>query len=134
MLGYHLVCPPWRMAYWLDLKVSLGESKTIVRKRETTENMEWETHRLTLERMKESKEKQYQQQSQEERDAVYAKMLHNLERTRAAISNSISKASTISDEKCQLTLTEDDFLVIKQKMDKINQRLDGLYIELASRI
>ena len=42
---------------------------------------------------------------------VYAKMLHNLERTRAAIRNSISRASTISDE-CQLTLTKDDFLVI----------------------
>ena len=73
---------------------------------------EWEMHRLTLERMKESKEKQYQQQSQEERDAVYAKMLHNLERTRAAIRNFISRTSTISDEEHQLTLTEDDFLVI----------------------
>ena len=59
---------------------------------------EWETHRLTLERMKESKEKQYQQSSQEERDAVYARMLHNLERTRAVMRNSIGKASTISDE------------------------------------
>ena len=54
-------------------------------------------------------------------------MLHNLERTRAAIRNSISRASTISAEEHQLTLTEDDFLVIKQKMDKIDQRLDGLY-------
>ena len=54
-------------------------------------------------------------------------MLHNLERTSAAVRNSISKASTILDEECQLTLTKDDFLVIKQKMDKIDQRLDGLY-------
>ena len=59
--------------------------------------------------MKESKEKQCHQWSQEERGAVYAKMLHNLERTRAAVRNSISKASTISDEECWLTLTEDDF-------------------------
>ena len=58
----------------------------------------WETHRLILERMKESKEKQYQQQSQEDRDAVYARMLHNLERTRAVIRNSIGRASTILDE------------------------------------
>ena len=63
--------------------------------------------------MKESKEKQHHQQSQEERDAVYAKMLHNLERTRAAVRISISKTSTISDEERQLTLTEDDFLVIQ---------------------
>ena len=26
-----------------------------------------------------------------------------------------------------MTLTEDDFLIIKQKMDKIDQKLDGLY-------
>ena len=54
-------------------------------------------------------------------------MLHNLERTRAAVRNSISKASTISDEECQLTLTKDDFLVIQWKMDKIDQRLNELY-------
>ena len=41
--------------------------------------------------------------------------------------NSISRASTISAEEHRLTLTKDDFLVIKQKMDKIDQRLDGLY-------
>ena len=35
--------------------------------------------------MKESKEKQCHQRSQEERDALYAKMLHNLERTRADV-------------------------------------------------
>ena len=63
----------------------------------------------------------------EERDAIYARMLHNLERTRAAIRNSISRASTIWAEEHQLTLTKDAFLVIKQKMDKIDWRLDGLY-------
>ena len=30
-------------------------------------------------------------------------------------------------EEYQLILTENDFLVIKSKMDKIDQRLDGLY-------
>ena len=58
---------------------------------------EWETHRVALEGMKERKEKQCHQQGQEERDAVYAKMLQNLERTRAAVRSSISKTSTISD-------------------------------------
>ena len=71
--------------------------------------------------MKESKEKQCHQQRQEERDTLYAQMLQNLERTRAAVRSSISKDSTISDEECQLTLTEDDFLFIQQKMDKIDQ-------------
>ena len=43
------------------------------------------------------------------------------------VRNSVSRASTISTEKRLLTLTEDDFLVIKKKMDKIDQRLDDLY-------
>ena len=54
-------------------------------------------------------------------------MLQNLERTRAAVRNSISRASTISAKECQLTLTEDDFLIIQRKMDKIDKRLDDLY-------
>ena len=41
--------------------------------------------------------------------------------------NTISQASTILDEESQLTLTEDDFLVIQWKMDKIDQRLTELY-------
>ena len=54
-------------------------------------------------------------------------MLQNLERTRAAVRSSISKASTISDEECQLALTEDDFLTIQWKMDRIDQKLTDLY-------
>ena len=47
---------------------------------------EWESHRMVLERMKESKEQQeQQQQSQEELDAVYAQMLQDLKQTRAAV-------------------------------------------------
>ena len=54
-------------------------------------------------------------------------MLHNLERTRAIVRNSISRASTISAEEHHLTLTKNYFLVIKRKMDKTDQRLDRLY-------
>ena len=86
---------------------------------------EWESLKVALEKMKESKGKY--QQTQEERDAIYAQMLQNLESTRVAVRNSISRASTISAEECQLTLTEDNFLVIQRKMDKIDQRLDKLY-------
>ena len=63
----------------------------------------WEMHKMTLKSMKEKKENQYQQQSQKERDAVYARMLHNLERTRAVVGNTISRSSTISAEKYQMT-------------------------------
>ena len=82
---------------------------------------------MVLERRKESKEQQWHQQSQEERDVVYAQMLQNLERTRTTVRSSISKASTISDEEHWLALTEDDFLAIQWKMDKTDQKLTNLY-------
>ena len=88
---------------------------------------EWESLKVALEKMKESKEKHCNQPAEEERDATYAQMIQNLEKTRAMVRNSVSRASTISGEECQLTLTEDDFLAIQRKMDKINQRLDELY-------
>ena len=88
---------------------------------------EWESLKMTLEKMKESKKKYHRQQVEEERDAVYAQMVQNVEKTRAMVRNSVSRASTISAEECLLTLTEDDFSDIKKKMDKIDQRLDDLY-------
>ena len=88
---------------------------------------EWESLKVALEKMKESKEKQHSQQTQEERDAIYAHMSQNLQRTRADVRNSISRASTISAKEHQLTLTKDDFLIIQRKMDKTDQRLDELY-------
>ena len=51
---------------------------------------------------------------------VYAQMLQNLERARATLRSSISKASTISDEEHWLALTEDNFLTIQWKMDRID--------------
>ena len=88
---------------------------------------EWESLKVALEKMKESKVKHHNQQAQEERDATYAQIVQNLEKTRAMVRNSVSRASTISAEEHQLTLTEDDFLAIQRKMDKIDQRLDELY-------
>ena len=95
--------------------------------RRDNRKQEWETHKMTLKSIKQKKEKQYQQQSQKERYALYARMLHNLERTRAMVRNTISRASTISAGEYQMALTEADFHVIKSKMDKIDQRLNGLY-------
>ena len=76
--------------------------------------------------MKKSKEKHCEQQAQEEKDAICAQMVQNLEKTRAVVRNSVSRASTISAEEHQLTLTE-DFMAIQRKMNKIDQRLDELY-------
>ena len=76
---------------------------------EQKEKHEWESLKVALEKMKESKEKHHNQQAQEERDATCAQMVHNLEKTRAMVRNSVSGVSIISAEECQLTLTEDDF-------------------------
>ena len=46
---------------------------------------------------------------------------------RLAVRSSISKASTILDEEHQLALTEDDFVIIQWKMDKIDPKLNDLY-------
>ena len=58
---------------------------------------------------------------------MYAQMLQDLKRTRAAVRSSISKASTISDEEHWVALNEEDFLAIQWKMDKIDQKLNNLY-------
>ena len=58
---------------------------------------------------------------------MYAQMLRDLERTRAAVRSSISKASTICDEEHWLALTEDDFLAIQWTIDKIDQKLNDLH-------
>ena len=86
-----------------------------------------ESIRVGLEKMKEIKGKYQKQQAEEESDAVYAQMVQNVEETRVMVRNTDSRASTISAEECQLALTEEDFLAIHKKMDKIDQRLDDLY-------
>ena len=76
---------------------------------------EWESLKVALEKLKECKEKCCIQQAQEEREATYAQMAQSLEKTRAMVRNSVSRASTISAEECQLTLMENDFMVIQRK-------------------
>ena len=82
---------------------------------------------MTLDRMRENKEQQRQQQNQEEWDAAYAQMLQEFKQTQAVVRSTISKASTISDAEHWLELTEDDFTTIQWKMDKIDQKLNDLY-------
>ena len=54
-------------------------------------------------------------------------MSQNLERVREVGRGTLSGASTISAEECRMALTETDFINIKAKMNKIDQRIDGLY-------
>ena len=87
---------------------------------------ERETHYVMLDSMKEHKIRQ-RQQEKKERDEVYRQMSKNLDSVREVARNTFSRASTISVEEHRMALTETDFLNIKEKMNKIDQRIDGLY-------
>ena len=84
---------------------------------------EWESIKVALDKLKESKGKHLQQQDEKEREAAYSQMAQNIEGMRAVVRKSISRASTISAEERQLALTEEDFSVIKKKMDKIDPKV-----------
>ena len=87
---------------------------------------EKDTHYVTLNSIKEYKDRQ-RQQGKKDRDEVYQKMSQNLERVREVARKTYSRASTISAEEQCMTLSETDFINIKEKMNKIDQRIDGLY-------
>ena len=87
---------------------------------------ERETHYVMLNSMKEHKERQ-KQQGKREQDEVYRQMSKNLESVREVARNTFSRASTISVEGHRMALTKTDFRNIKEKMNKIDERLDGLY-------
>ena len=79
-----------------------------------------------LESMMDNKIKQRQFQKRE-RDEIYKQMTSNLEKVRAIARESLSRASTISVEERQMALSETDFLHIKDKMNKIDQKIKGLH-------
>ena len=87
---------------------------------------EKDTHYVTLNSIKEYKAKQ-RQQGKRDRDEVYNKMAQNLEKVREVARSTFSRASTISAEEHRMALSETDFINIKEKMNKIDQRIDGLY-------
>ena len=87
---------------------------------------ERETHYVMLDSMKEHKIRQ-RQQGKKERHEVYRQMSKNLDSVREVARNTFSRASTILVEEHRMALTETDFLNIKEKMNKIDQRIDGLY-------
>ena len=87
---------------------------------------EREMHYVMLDSMKEHKERQ-RQQGRKERDEVYRWMSKNLDSVREVARNTFSRASTISVEEHRMALTETDFRNIKEKMNKIDQRIEGLY-------
>ena len=87
---------------------------------------EKETHYAMLESMIDNKIKQRQLEKRE-RDEIYKQMTSNLKKVIAIARDSLSRASTISVEERQMALTETDFLNIKEKMNKIDRKIKGLY-------
>ena len=87
---------------------------------------EKETHHVMLESMREQKEKQ-RQLAKRERDEVYKQMTRNLEKVKVIARESLSRASSISVGEHQIALTRTDFSYVKEKMNKIDHKLDGLY-------
>ena len=87
---------------------------------------ERETHNVMLDSMKEHKARQ-RQQGKKEQDEVYKQMTSNVEKVKAIARESLSRASTISVEEHRMAFTRTDFKNIKEKMNKIDQKLDGLY-------
>ena len=85
---------------------------------------EKESHEQTLSLLKERKK---QQLVKEDDKVVYSQIAQNMEKTRDIIRRSISRASTISTEEKQMALTEKEFIMVKQKMDKIDHRLHEMY-------
>ena len=59
---------------------------------------EWESHKIALDVMKESKGKHPKQPNKEEREVAYSQIAQNMEKTRNVVRSSISRASTISIE------------------------------------
>ena len=85
---------------------------------------ERESHERTLVVLQERKR---QQPVKEDDKVVYSQIAQNMEKTRDVIRRSMSRASTISAEERQMVLTEREFTMIKQKMDKIDHHLHEMY-------
>ena len=124
---------------WLPLNIPMMEEElhaptdlsgrihTFCKEWKEKRKQEWESLKIALDKMKESKRKHFKQPDERDREVIHSQMAQNKERTKNVVRNSISRASTISAEDRQMAITEKEFSMIKKKMDKIDQRLDDLY-------
>ena len=85
---------------------------------------ERESHKQALNTLLKRKK---QQPGKEDKEVVYTQIAQKMEKTRDVVRRSMSRASTISAKERQMALTEKDFVIIKQKMDKINCHLHEMY-------
>ena len=75
-----------------------GRIHAFCKEQKEKRKQEWESHKIALDVMKESKGKHLKQLDSKEREVVYSQIAQNMEQTRNVVRNSISQASTISGE------------------------------------
>ena len=75
-----------------------GRIHAFCREQKEKRKQEWESHKIALDVMKESKGKRLKQPDKKEREIIYSQMAQNTEKTRNVVRNSISQVSTISAE------------------------------------
>ena len=95
---------------WLPLNIPLKKEEshtptdltrrihTFCKERKEKMRQEWESHRKTLDVMKQSKGKHPKQPGKEESEVIYSQIAQNMEKRRNVVRSSISHASTISAE------------------------------------
>ena len=67
-----------------------GRIHAFCKEQKEKRKQEWESHKIALDIMKESKGKHLKQPDKKEREATYSQMAQNMERTRNVVRNSIS--------------------------------------------
>ena len=67
-----------------------GRIHVFCKEQKEKRKQEWESHKIALDIMKESKGKHLKKPDREEREVAYSQMAQNMERTRNVIRNSIS--------------------------------------------
>ena len=72
-----------------------GRIHAFCKEQKEKRKQEWESHKIALDIMKESRGKHPKQPDREEGEVAYSQMAQNMERTRNVVRNSISQASTI---------------------------------------
>ena len=75
-----------------------GRIQTFCKEQKEKRKQEWESLKIALDKMKESKGKHPKQPDEKEREITYSQMAQNMEKTRTVVRNSISRASTTSAE------------------------------------
>ena len=67
-----------------------GRIHAFCKEQKEKRKQEWESHKIALDVMKESKGKHPKQPNKEEREVVYSQIAQNMEKTRNVVRNSIS--------------------------------------------